>query len=189
MWPLLCWGRFLLCPFLKSFNQCQWPLRLRGPQVMILEPHTTWCTLGDSANPPNPLMDKNTYKSTAEIVSLSLSPEVIADLWTHYPELSLAILCSFLSWTGALQRCVDQSPLVCGCLLPPLLVVRHLMVFHLHLHVSRGLGPCTHTHKHRWQKHIPVHTHMQGTGTQTEEMCQYLKNQWFIRNTVIWHFL
>ena len=89
-------------------------------------------------------MDTNTHNSTVEIISLSLTPEVIADLWTHYPELSQAILCSLLSWTGAPQRFEDQSPLVCRRLLPPLLIVRHLMFFRLHLRVSRELGSCTH---------------------------------------------
>ena len=157
MWPLLCWGRFLLCPFLEEFYQGQWLLRLRGPRVMILEAHSTWFMLADSANPPTPLMDTNTHNSTAEIVSLSLSPEVIADLWTHYPELSLAILCSFLSWTGAPQRCMDLSPLVCRCLLPPLLIARPLMFFCLHLLVSRGLGLWTHTQTQVTQTHTCTH--------------------------------
>ena len=145
MWPLL----VEVCPFyahfLKCFNQGQCPHRLRGPEVMILESNTTWFMLYDSANRPSLLMDTNTHNSTAEIVSLSLSSEVIADLWTHYPELSQAILCSFLSWQGHCRDARTSLPLVCGRLFPPLLVVRHLMFFRLHLHVSRGLGSWTHT--------------------------------------------
>ena len=125
--------------------------------------------LADSANPPTPLMDTNTHNSTAEIVSLSLSPEVIADLWTHYPELSLAILCSFLPWTGAPQRCLDQSPLVCGYLLHPLLVVRHLMFFCFHLHVIWGLGSCTHIQPQVTQAHTCTHTCARHRDTNREQ--------------------
>ena len=67
----------------------------------------------------------------------------------------------FLVLTAALQRCEDQSPLVCGRLFPPLFVVRHLMFFRLHLHVSRGLGSCTHMQAQVTQAH-----------TCTQRMCK-----------------
>ena len=142
--------------------------------------------LSESATPPNLLMDTNTHNSTAEFVSLPLSPEVIADLWTHYPELSLAILCSFLSWTRALQRCVDQSPLVCGRLLSPLFV-RHLMFFRLHLLCQQGAGPM-HTHAntgnistHLYTRMCKAQGHKQGTNVSVlEEPVVHMKYSDFI---------
>lgn len=85
---------------------------------------------------------------TAEIVSLFMPLDVTADVQSHCPELSPVILSSFLSWTGASQRCMDHSPLVSECLVSPLLVAPHLMFCHLHLCVCSGQDPCTHTHTH-----------------------------------------
>ena len=166
------------------------PHRWRGPQAVILKPHTTWSTLGDSSNPLALLNNTNTQNNTAEIVSLFMSLYVIAHLWIHCQELSLAILPSLLSWTWALQRWVDQSPLVCGGLVPPLLVVPCLMFFHPQHCIWSEIEPCT-IHKHRWHKHTPVPTYMRGTQTETtgDHMYQYLKNQWFTWNieTSIFH--
>ena len=80
--------------------------------------------------------------------------DVTADLQSPCPELSPVILSSFLSWTGASQRCMDQSPLVCKRLVPPLFVAPHLIFCNLPLCVCSGQEPCTHTHTH-------THTHMQ----------------------------
>ena len=147
---------------------------------MILESHTIWFTLSESENPPNPLMDINTqqHRRNCELVFVSW---VIADLWTHYPELLLAILLSFLPWTGTPQRCLDQSSLVCGHLLPPLLIVRHLMFFRFHLHVIRGLGSHTHIQTQVTQAHTCTHTCARHKDTNREEMFQYMKDQWFIQ--------
>ena len=51
---------------------------------------------------------------------------------------------------------MDQSPLVCECLVSPLLVAPHLMFCHLHLCVCSGQDPCTHTHTHMQHKHTRV---------------------------------
>ena len=48
--------------------------------------------------------------NTAETVSLFMSLDVIVDLWNQCPEMSLAILSSFLFWTREPQRYTDQSP-------------------------------------------------------------------------------
>ena len=137
------------------------PHRWRSPQAVVLKPHTTWSTLGDSSNPLHLLNNTNRQNNTAEIVSLFMSLSLIADLCTHCQELSLAILLSLLSWAWAPHRCVDQSPLGCGCLS----VVPHLMFFHPHLCVCSGPESCT-IHKHRWHEHTPVHAHVWGTGTE-----------------------
>ena len=97
-----------------------------------------------------------------------MSLYLIADLWTHCQELSLATLPLLLSWACAPHRCVDPSLLGCGCLGPPLLVVPRLMFFHPHLSVCSGPEPCT-IHKHRRHEHTPVHAHVRGTGTEPEQ--------------------
>jgi anaerobic ribonucleoside-triphosphate reductase activating protein len=43
------------------------------------------------------------------IEELINSLDVIVDVWNHCPEMSLAILFSFLFWTGVPQRYTDQS--------------------------------------------------------------------------------
>ena len=48
--------------------------------------------------------------NTAETVSLFMYLDVIVDLWNQCPEMSLAILSSFLFWTREPQRYTDQSP-------------------------------------------------------------------------------
>ena len=95
----------------------------------------------------------------------------------------LAILPSLLSWTWALQRWVDQSPLVCGCCVPALLVVPHLMFFHPHLCVWSKTEPRT-IHKQKTQAHTSTHTRVRHTDRNItgEHMYQYLKNKWFIWN-------
>ena len=65
---------------------------------------------------------------------------------------------------------------------------RHLMFFCLHIRVSRGLGTWTHTQTQMTQTHTCTHACARHRDTNTEEMCQYLKNQWFIWNTVISYF-
>ena len=47
---------------------------------------------------------------------------LIADFWSQGPELALAILSSFPSWTGSLRRQGNQPPLDWGRLVPPLLI-------------------------------------------------------------------
>ena len=93
--------------------------------------------------------------NTAETVSLFMPLDVTADLQSHCSVLSPVILSSFLSWTGASQRCMYQSPLVCERLLPPPLVAPHLMFCHLHLCVCSGQEPCTFppTHTYATQAH------------------------------------
>lgn len=142
------------------------PHRRRGPQAVVLKPHTTWSTLGDTWNPLFLLNNTNSQNNTAAIVSLFTSLFVITGVWTHCQGLSLAILPSLLSWAWAPQRWVDHSPLVCGCLLPPLLVVPCLMLFHPSHCVWSETEPCT-IHKHRWHKHTPVLAHVCGTQTET----------------------
>ena len=63
---------------------------------------------------------------------------IIADIWSHGQELSLAILCSFPSWTGSLQRYGDKPPSDWGRLVPPLMVAQHLLSCHLHLCICPG---------------------------------------------------
>ena len=46
----------------------------------------------------------------AETVSLFMSLDVIVDLWNQCPEMSLAILSSFLFWTREPQRYTDHFP-------------------------------------------------------------------------------
>ena len=110
------------------------------------------------------------WVNRAETVSLFMSLDVIVDLWNHCPEMSPAILSSFLFWTGAPQRYTDQSPLACGCLLPPLLVPPSLMFCHLHLCLMWARHMHTHrkTRKHRQHKYTCVNTHEEGTVTQTQ---------------------
>ena len=93
--------------------------------------------------------------NTAESVSLFVPLDVTADLQSHRPELSPVIRSSFLFWTGASQRCMDQSLLVCECLMPPPLVAPYLMFCHLHLCVCSGQEPCTFppTHTYATQAH------------------------------------
>ena len=104
--------------------------------------------------------------NTAEIVSLVMPLDVTADLKSPCPELSPVILSSFLSWTGASQRCMDQSPLVCECLVPPLLVAPHLRTISSSHEVMSPSSLClqwagpirmhTHTHTHMQHKHTRV---------------------------------
>ena len=82
---------------------------------------------------------------------------LIADIWSHVRELSLAILSSLSSWRGSLQRYSDKPPSDWGHLVPPLLVAQHLCSCRLHLCICSG--PDTHTHTH-------THTHTQIQPTQ-----------------------
>ena len=93
--------------------------------------------------------------------------DLTADLQSHCPELSPLILSSFLSWTGASQRCMDQSPLVCEHLLPLLVAPYLRTISSSHEIISpsslclQWAGPMhahthTHTHTHTQHKHTRV---------------------------------
>ena len=103
------------------------------------------------------------YKHTTQ-QKLFMPLDVTADFQSHCPELSPLILSSFLSWTGASQRCMDQSPLVCECLVPHLLAAPHLRTISSSHEVMSPSSLClqwagpTHTHTH-------THTHTCNTGT------------------------
>ena len=83
---------------------------------------------------------------------------IIADIWSHGRELSLAILSSFPSRTGSLQRYSDKPPSDWGRLMPPLLVAQHLLSCRLHLCICPGTDTHTHTQTQPTQAHVCIHT-------------------------------
>ena len=95
---------------------------------------------------------------------------LIADIWSHGRELSLAILSSLSSWTGSLQRYSDKPPSDWGHLVPPLLVAQHLCSCRLHLCICSGPDTHTHTHTHTNTANTStcMYTHMFGMGTQMQ---------------------
>ena len=145
-WPLQNWGSFpsLIQHFHRVANA---PQTEGSTDSGLKSPHHLIYFLWVTPQTPHHCLLKHTH-NTAEIVSLVMLLDVTIHLQSHCPELSPVILSSFLSWTGASQRCMYQSPLVCERLLPPPLVAPHLMFCHLHLCVCSGQEPCTHPHTH-----------------------------------------
>ena len=187
VWNNLHWSRlsfpsssFQSLPFSKG----PWPLQNRGPCPSLVRhfhrvanaPQTEGST--DSGfksphhliyflwvtpqNPPPLLTDTNTQHSRN--CELGYASWCNCRFEESLSRLSPVILSSFLSWTGASQRCMDQSPLVCECLVPHLLVAPHLRTISSSHEVMSPSSLClqwagpTHTHTH-------THTHTCNTGT------------------------
>ena len=179
VWNNLQWSRlsfqsssFQSLPFSKG----PWPLQNRGSCPSLVQhfhrvantPQTEGSTDSGFKSPhhliyflwviPETPITVYWYKHTAQqkLWALFIPLDVTVDLQSHCPEMSPFILSSFLSWTGASQRFMDQSPLVCEHHVSPLLVAPHLMFCHIHLCVCSGQDPCTHTHTHMQHKHTRV---------------------------------
>ena len=95
---------------------------------------------------------------------------LIADIWSHGWELSLAILSSFPSWTESLQRSGDKPPSDWerSCLLLWLLSNLSPVAF-----ISASALGRTHTHTHthtHTQAHACIHTHAQHGDTNTNKV-------------------
>ena len=95
-------------------------------------------------------------------MSFFMSLDVNPNLWTHCPGLLLAILSSFLSWTGPPQRCMDKSPALCWCLVS-LRLAPYFAVCNIHL---CQLWYDTHSHRKTQKRgqnaHVGRHTNVQG---------------------------